>query len=254
MNPAALTDLPLLQRDQLSDELSKLFGIALPHPRSLPANRTEFVQALADRLDTGPAARRELIQFLASEPNQTTSLIEDLAEILFLPRQQRSEYVHNRLPSAPWNIKKLLLEYALWSNRLDRVQSALTKGFCADHCDRLPIGCCSVLGYDMGLVPEAMLEAQKLEAETHTWQPPAVEDKCKYHSDSGCCLALFKSPACAGMLCDAILAKLRSDQPAQAVEAFLEPLALFRNHVLDRDRIFELMRETVEAGQNLTTL
>jgi hypothetical protein len=251
MSPTGLSDLTLQQRDQLSNEITKLFGIALPHSQTLPCKQAQFIQALADGLDSEPAPKRALIGFLASEPNRLASLVEDLAEILFLPRQQRSEYSQARKSSPPWKIKKLLLEYALWSKRVDAVLGALTKGFCADHCDRLPVGCCSVLGYDLGLTIEAMLEAQNLEAASHGWQAPAREENCKFHSQTGCCLALFKSPACAGMLCDAILEKLRREHPDQAVEAFLEPLALFRNHILDRDRIFELMRATVEAGRRL---
>ena len=253
MSLAGLTELALLKRVQLSEEITKLFGIALPHPRTLPARPEKFMQALAEILDADPGPRRALICFLASEPKRLSSLVEDLAEIIFLPRQQRSEYSQARL-SSPWKIKKLLLEYALWSRRLDAVLGALTKGFCADHCDRLPVGCCSVLGYDLGITTEAMLEAQRLEAAIKGWQAPARENKCKYHSQTGCCLALFKSPACAGMMCDGILEKLRSEHPAQAVEAFLEPLALYRNHTLDRERIFELMRATVEAGQRLSEL
>ncbi len=238
----------LPQRDQLSKELGSIFGVTLPRPESLPTDPVAFITALANHLDEGPGPRHKLIRFLAPD---NLSLVFALAEILFLPRRQRSEYRHNPLPTPPWQIKKLLLEYALWSLRLDRLLGKLTKGFCAQHCDRPPVGCCSILGYDLGLVPETMLEAQELEAATHGWQAPAVEDKCKYHSDTGCCLALFKSPACAGMLCDGILEKLRSNHPAKAIEAFLEPLALYRNHALDREQIFELMRKTVDAGQRL---
>jgi len=159
--------------------------------------------------------------------------------------------VTHRLSSPPWDIRRLLLEYAYGSVQVDEVLGSLTKGFCADGCDRLPVGCCSVLGYDLGVVPEAMLRLQQLEASVQGWSPPSVEDKCKYHGPQGCCLRLFKSPACAGMLCDALVDDLRRRHSRGALEAFLGPLARYRNHDLDRAEIFEVMAEVVAAGRRL---
>ncbi len=195
---------------------------------------------------------RPLPLFLAPDrARPEESLAEALLEILHLPRAERSEYVNNPLPTPPWDLRRLLLEYALWSARLDEGLGALTKGFCARGCDRLPVGCCSVLGYDLGLVPAAMLRAQELEARAWGWTPPAREDRCKYHGPQGCCLRLFKSPACAGMLCDALVADLRARHDAAPLEAFLTPLARFRNHPLDRAAIFEVMAAVVAAGRRL---
>ena len=197
---------------------------------------------------------RRLIEFLSPEPQRPgVSLVEALVQILFVPRRQRTEYLDNSLPTPPWSITRLLLEYAVWSVRIDELLGALTKVFCARACQRLPVGCCSVLGYDMGMVPHAMLRAQRLEARGDGWSAPAVETHCKYHGPAGCCLRLFKSPACAGMLCDELVQELRGRFAAPPLSAFLEALARYRNHLLDREQIFTSMAEVIQTGQAMIT-
>lgn len=240
-------------RRQTVEELHHLLGLDLSAmSRDERASLPDFFEALGRRLERGPAELLALVKFLAPDrqrPGQ--SLAEALAEILVVPRLRRTEYLGHQGSLPPWEMGRLLLEYALWSVRLDHVLGALTKGFCAGHCQRLPVGCCSVLGYDMGLVPRGMLRAQQLEARAGGWTPPRSEEHCKYHGPRGCCLRLFKSPACAGMLCDELVAHLGVGHDEAALAAFLAPLAQYRNHVLDREAIFQRMAEVVAAGEAL---
>ena len=179
------------------------------------------------------------------------SVIDDIAEILFLERTQRSEYVQNPLHSPPFAIGKLLLEYAMKSRRLDQITGELTKAYCANRCGRLPIGCCSILGYDLDLVPRTMLTLQKIEARRSGWVECEDDQKCRYHADTGCVLSLFKSPACIGYLCEELMADLAPRAPAHALNAFVSGLSKFRNSYVDRANIFWIMDETIDAGYGL---
>jgi hypothetical protein len=221
-----------LQRSAL--EANRLLGVDLDEA------------ALEDR------ATRELVTRLASDrENPRESLIQDLAEILFLPREQRSEHVTNTQAAPPYRIGKLMLEYAVKARRIDEILTMLTKGYCAAQCDRLPIGCCTVEGFDMGLVPQAMLELQEIEAQRDRWPGPTASDACKFHTATGCVLRLFKSPACAGMLCDPLLEWLRGRYPQPRIEPFLERLTVFRNCDIDRVRVFEAMDSVIGTGELL---
>ena len=241
-------------RRTIVDEIDRLFGTALAKggldgPR---ACLEDHLRTVAHRLVRDAGGHGPLLTWLAPDQKRgVASLVEALAEILFVPRRQRAEYRRNTQVSAPWDIRRLLLEYAFWSRRVDDLLGALTKPFCASRCERLPTGCCSILGYDMGMVPEAMLQAQELEARGRGWSAPAVERRCKYHGADGCRLRLFKSPACAGMLCEPLEADLLSRYPQPAVGGFLRALARYRNHGLDRAEIFDLMHEVVTRGRLL---
>jgi hypothetical protein len=238
--------------DRTLAELDRLFLTQLASPTSVHQSWADFLQVVGHQLDSQSGNDGVLLAALAPDRERRgESLVEALAEILFVPRHERTEYVHKSVGAPPWDIRRLLLEYGVWSLRVDEVLERLTKGFCARGCERLPTGFCSVLGYDMGMVPEAMLELQRLEASGQGWTAPKREDKCKYHGPAGCCLRLFKSPACAGMLCDALVADLERRFPAEPLAAFLQPLALYRNHLLDRREIFELMAAVVTTGRRL---
>lgn len=243
-------------------ELDALFDLALPglvdHDPAWPALCEEIAGqvVVATRLPTYPFDAElslQLIEALASDrQGGVPALINDLAEIVFLPREQRREYLYHNLASPPFVIRKLLLEYATKARQLDDLTGVLTKGSCATECDRLPTGCCSVLGYDMGVVPQTMLDLQCLEARRAGWIEPQREDECKLHTRTGCVISLFKSPACIGFLCEPLVAALCSRYPAPAVIAFAECLAVFRNCDLGRRRIFEAMDAAIEAGRVLT--
>ncbi|MFH2008537.1 MAG: hypothetical protein ABI333_18260 [bacterium] len=205
----------------------------------------------------GEANTLALISALASDrQSPVASFLEDTAEILFLERARRSEYTARGSQASgapPYLVRKLLLEYALHSRRLDELVATLMKGFCATRCDKPPIGCCHILGYDLGLVPEAMLGTQRLEARRNGWIEPVAPDveRCRYHTDAGCVLALFKSPACIGYLCEALTSSLREIYAAPPLREFLERLAVFRSCDLDRKRVFLAMDATIRAGQAL---
>ena len=231
-------------------ELDRLLGSKLGMEAGSPVDVRSFVSEAGYRVDALEGPIRALVECLAPDAARPgASLVEALAEILFLPRHSRGEYLSNRLASKPWDIRRLLLEYAVWARRFHETATSLTGQFCATRCDRLPWGCCSIPGYDMGLVPEAMLQAQQLEADLVAHVPPSAEDECRYHGKAGCSLVRFKSPACCGMLCGLAVSDLRVRYGREAVESFLRPLALFRNQVLNREEIFEAMRKVVSAAR-----
>ncbi len=200
-------------------------------------------------------ATLELIALLGDGRGHSVSrFVSDLAEILFLEREQRTEYVTNKEAVPPYKIGKLLLEYAVKSRRIDEIVGMLTKGYCAQVCDRLPIGCCSILGYDLGLVPDVMLRAQEIEARRCGWEQSSIEDKCKYHTEAGCAIALFKSPACVGYLCSALDGMLREKYSTEKLDVFLDALAVFRNCDIDRSKVFEAMDAVIEKGRALVAV
>ena len=241
---------PQRVRRQTTDALELLFGVQVMIPRRAPPDLLQFVQASGRELER--AADAALLAFLAPHRRRPgPSVVRALAEILFVPRPLRTEYIQHQLPTEPWDIRRLLLEYALWSAQIDPLLGALTKGYCARRCHRAPAGCCTTLGYDLGLVPEAMLQAQQLEAQASGWSPPAQEYKCKYHGPRGCCLRLFKSPACNGMLCDPLIEHLQKTCDPTKLQAFFTPLASYRNQPLSRTKIFTTMSQLVQAGQHV---
>jgi hypothetical protein len=205
-----------------------------------------------ERSGSSRDATRELIRRLCSDRSRPyESFALDLVEILTLEREQRSEYVESSQVAPPWRFGKLMLEYAVKARRIDEILGALTKGYCAAECDRLPVGCCSIQGYDMGLVPDGMLELQEIEARQFGWIAPEREEKCKFHGDAGCVLRLFKSPACVGMLCDPLVADLAGRFDRSRLGPFLERLAVFRNCDIDRVRVFEAMDQVIASGERL---
>ncbi len=237
---------------QLAAALGALFGPALALPADLPADWPGLQARLAAALEAHRGPRAFLLAALGGTAGRPAAqLVADLAEILFIPRHQRSHYADHHQPWPPWDMRRLLLEYALAVERLERLQDALTKPYCAESCSRAPVGCCSVLGYDMGVVPERMLELQEMEALAAGWQPPMIEIDCRYHTDCGCALRLFKSPACCGTLCDELQDWLRRSRPAALVEPWLAAMARFRNCPLDRERIFDAMAEARRTGERL---
>jgi hypothetical protein len=237
---------------RLAAALGALFGPGLALPEAPPADWPGLQARLAAALEAYRGPRTFVLAELGGAGEQpAVQLVADVAEILFVPRRQRSHYAGHREPWAPWDMRRLLLEYALAAEGLERLQDALTKPFCATACSRLPVGCCSVQGYDMGVVPERMLALQQIEALAAGWKPPLIEIDCRYHTDRGCALRLFKSPACCGTLCDELVTWLRRSRPAALVEPWLAAMARFRNCPLGRQRIFDLMAEAQHCGGHL---
>ena len=201
---------------------------------------------------------RPLLQMFITEKQDTLEaaislLVAETAEILFLPRTARSEYRHRSGGPAPYLINKLMLEYALLSRRLDTLMGVLNKSFCKTACPDPPVGCCRLLGYDLGLVPDRMLQAQELEARRHGWEMPRHPDlrKCRYHTDTGCALRLLKSPACIGAMCSAVEADLGRRFPEGPLDRFRKAMTDFRNSDIDREQVFINMQALITAGSAL---
>ncbi len=255
------------QRDQnavcesLIQELNGFLGVGLSFNSFNAGDYTSFLNYLSiqvshtiedDHYAYGRDETLQLIAMLATDRQETMlSFINDMAEILFLNRANRTEYVCNKSATEPYRINKLMLEYAMKSRSIDVIISVLTKGFCATNCDRLPNGCCTILGYDMGLVPQTMLRLQAVESRRNGHITPKEEDKCKYHTNSGCTIALFKSPACIGYLCDGLKESMKEKYPAFKLKAFRDCLSGFRNCYIDRKKVFEAMDATIASGNAL---
>lgn len=247
----------------ITQEVNGLLSLELPTSGLDARCFLSFLNDLASRVKESiqderyPFGAEQTSAFIAALATPGTqflvSFLNDLAEILILPRENRTEYVRNKQVAAPYAINKLLLEYAVKSRRIDRMVGHLTKDFCACHCPKLPVGCCYILGYDLGLVPERMLLLQELEARRGGWREPGGEDKCKFHTSRGCRLALFKSPACVGYLCEGLSTHLeeRYGRSRSQLGDFLQKLAAFRNCDLDRYRVFDAMDAAIDAWRRL---
>lgn len=249
--------------ETVTAQVHGLLGLTIDAPTSIQEKYSAFVDDLCVRMDVrleekscgvDKGVAMQLIVRLASDREHAVpSFIRDLCEIQFLPREERSEYICHQQSWKPFKINKILLEYAIKSSQIDGIIGLLTKGYCAESCDRLPTGCCYILGYDLGLVPEAMLELQRLEAKKNGWDAivDGVEKRCRFHSSRGCTIALFKSPACIGSLCDQLGAHLEESYSTVVLEPFLEGLARFRNCCIDRSKVFEAMDEIIQTGRAL---
>jgi len=249
--------------ETVTAQVDALLGLQIDAPTSIQEQYSAFVDDLCERMNArfeekrcgfDKGAAMQLIARLASDRERPVpSFIRDVCEIQFLRREERSEYICHKQSWKPFKINKILLEYAIKSIQIDEIIGLLTKGYCAESCNRLPTGCCYILGYDLGLVPEAMLELQRLEAKKNGWDAivEGVEEQCRFHSSRGCAIALFKSPACIGYLCDQLGAHLEDRCSAVVLEPFLEALARFRNCFIDRSRVFEAMDEIIQTGRAL---
>jgi hypothetical protein len=194
-----------------------------------------------------------ILALSSSQTSPVVSMINDMMEILFVERRMRSEYIDNRNVAPPYVINKLLLEYALKSRRVDALVGRLNKDFCATRCDKPPVGCCSTLGYDMGVIPQRMLEVQELEATRNGWQMPPHPDlnKCRYHTVAGCVLSLFKTPYCIGYLCEGIEKFFEENYTEARLAVFYKELKAFNRCEIDRSNVFKAMDRLVDAGGKL---
>ena len=191
--------------ETVTAQIQALLGLEIETPRSFQEQFSTFVDDLSERMNVRLEEKRDgfrkgavmsLILRLASDRERPVpSFIRDVCEIQFLSREDRSEYTCREQSGKPFKINKILLEYAIKSSQIDDIMGLVTKRYCAESCDRLPIGCCHILGYDLGLVPEAMLELQRLEARKNGWEAivDGAERQCRFHSAGVCNIALSKS-------------------------------------------------------------
>ncbi len=243
----------------LARELEGLFAGLLSYRPCTGETLPEIERWLeaAVRADPRRELPGELVAELASNRRSPiSSLVRDLAEILFLPREERTEYTSHEAAPKPWVFPKLMLEYALSATRLDTVVGGLLAPFCARHCPSPPVGCCHLLGYDMGLVPDGMLRMQELEARLRGWRLPPDPDreKCRYHTESGCVLRLFKTPACLQFVCEPMRDALRRDCGRQAAQSLVDALHELGACDIDRQKVFEKLALAVRAGEHCRQL
>jgi len=250
--------------ETVTAQIHALLGLEIDAPWSFQEQYSTFVDDLSERMNVRLGDEEDsfrdgavmgLIQRLASDREQPVpSFIRDVCESQFLSREDRSEYTCHEHGGKPFKINKILLEYAIKSSQIDDIMGRVTKRYCAESCDRSPIGCCYILGYDLGLVPEAMLELQRLEARKNGWEAmvDGVERQCRFHSARGCTIAFSKSPSCVGHLCDQLASHLKDSYPAAVLDPFLEALARFRNCCIDRSEVFKAMDAIIRTGRMLT--
>jgi hypothetical protein len=249
--------------ETVTARIHALLGLEIDAPARIQEQYPAFVDDLCERMharleekscgfDEG-AAMQLIVRLASNREHPVPSFIRDVCEIQFLPREERSEYIRHEQGWKPFKINKILLEYAIKSSQIDDIIGLLTKGYCAESCDRLPTGCCYIPGHDLGLVPEAMLELQRLEAKKNGWDAivDGVGERCRFHSSRGCTIALFKSPACIGHLCDQLGAHLEDRHSAVVLDPFLEALARFRNCCIDRSKVFDAMDGIIRTGRAL---
>jgi hypothetical protein len=242
------------QIEIVAGELDALLGLDPVADAATFVDEMTLAVALERRVSTDrrKAILEALVAALAGDRARPfASLVHDLAEILFLPREERSEWRDASTPPGPWVFPKLMLEYAVWNGRLDSISRGLLSPFCASDCPSPPVGCCYLLGYDMGLVPEGMLRLQELEARLGGWSMPDDPDlrKCRYHSSSGCALRLFKTPACLQYVCRPMRAALERDRGVEPARALCHALHELGRQDIDRRRIFAALERVVEAGR-----
>lgn len=236
----------------LEIHLNSVPGSAESYEALLRVLSRRTAQAVEDRSSrVVEADTLELIELLTTGDKTIRSFVHDLAEILFLEREERTEYRTNTQVAAPYQIHKLMLEYAVKSRHVDEIIGELTKPYCAASCHKPPVGCCYILGYDLGLVPQTMLRLQAIESRRNGHLPPETEEKCKYHNATGCTLSLFKSPACIGALCDPLMESLQNRYPARDLAAFLRCLEAFRDGHIDRAQLFHAMDGVIRTGRTL---
>ena len=236
----------------LARELEGLFAIDLCQEPGAGIGELAAALERAVRADPRHVDLTALVTALASDRSAAfVALVHDLAEICFLTREERSEYRNGAAAPGPWLFPKLMLEYALWSRRLDEVVGSLLAPFCARSCPSPPVGCCYLLGYDMGLVPAGMLRLQELEATLRGWSLPAEPDlhKCRYHTERGCALRLFKSPACLQHVCEPMRVELARAHGGERARELVDALQRFGACDIDRSRVFEELARVVEVGE-----
>jgi hypothetical protein len=238
---------------RLARELAGLFDGLLACSLQADQSVEDLSSRLEEAVRTDP--RRDLllsfVTALATDRGSPfASLVSDLAEILFQPRSERSEYAGHPPPPGPWVFPKLMLEYATWARQIDDVVGGLLSPFCARHCPSPPVGCCHLLGYDMGLVPPGMLRLQEMEARLRGWSlPPQPDlDKCRYHTDTGCVLRLFKTPACLQFVCEPMRVALERDCGRERASGLVDALHDLGGCDIDRQVVFEKLERVVRAG------
>jgi hypothetical protein len=153
-------------------------------------------------------------------------------------------------PASTDPVRSRLLAYAAKSRELDTLLDRLgAKKFCAVHCDKSPGGCCWEHTYRMGNEDFfEFLALQEAEARKRGWLRPG--ERCRYHSDTGCKLSLFKAPVCLRLLCPRLVESIeaRFGRPARDFNHALAQLSpdIHRSQTLLRE-----MDRAILAGRRI---
>lgn len=193
-------------------------------------------------LDTLPPKRRAAVDAdLKALADQDACFLSDMEVSHQVERL--SGYLGDLRPAA----RQAVIGYSLYTRQLDRVQDAVSKAFCRDSCDRPPVGCCNAnhcdifspsdyflyhptpLSLELG---QAVTRLQRIEDE---WAQSEGAGRlgryCRYLSDRGCTLALFKSPRCVHYLCQTLRDDL-TERHGEAGKAFGDAMAETANRAV----------------------
>jgi hypothetical protein len=143
-----------------------------------------------------------------------------------------------------------LRDYAARSRELDTLLTRLgAKEFCATRCDRSPGGCCWEHTYRMGNEDYfELLALQEVEARRRGWRRPGRP--CRYHTNNGCRLWLFKTPVCLRLLCPR-LAKSLERKYGKGARDFGDALAKLSLDIQRSPNLLKEMDRAIAAGRKL---
>lgn len=149
-------------------------------------------------------------------------------------------------------VRSRLLAYAAKSRQLDALLDKLgAKEFCASDCDKSPGGCCWEHTYRMGNEDFfEFLALQEVEARRRGWLRPGK--RCRYHSNTGCKLLLFKAPVCIRLLCPRLVKSLER-RFGRAARDFNDVLAKLSPDVQRSHTLLKEMDCALAAGERILT-
>jgi len=144
-------------------------------------------------------------------------------------------------------IAEAVVEYASKTKQLDEVLTELTKSICAERCSDGYGSCCHTTYYDAS-IPSPMVKLQKMEAGESGLEKG--DSECRYHSETGCHLTLFKSPICIGYLCLSLKNRINSIGNEEVYDFLCEMDEIKLMFAADPE-ILPHMDKAIEIGQRL---
>ncbi|MFA5856904.1 MAG: hypothetical protein WC867_06080 [Candidatus Pacearchaeota archaeon] len=138
---------------------------------------------------------------------------------------------------------------------LTEILRDLSRNYCKDNC---PIsGIIKCCGYDhhKHSLPETILNNQESEAISKGWIFHNEEDRCRYHSDSGCSLTKTISPICIGYFCSDLTNYLTNNsKDKELMNEFLESIGIVRmssRFDYQFNRINYYLEDTIQLGRKI---
>ena len=117
--------------------------------------------------------------------------------------------------------KFLIHEYAKRSIKLDHILEGLTRDYYHNECEEEKRTCCTHNSYRIG-ISENFLDKQEEEAVLNGWKD--TNSECRYITDSGCALKIYKPPICLGSICDILEKRLNKELPFLETEGFVKSM------------------------------